>query len=80
VATEDIEQLAERLRTIESNLRRVLQSVNLEWMEPTPTDGVPPEVIELIKNGDRVGATKRYRELTGASLGEANDVVSKIAL
>jgi hypothetical protein len=75
---DDLKAIHEQLRRLESNLRRVLPLVDLEWAEPTPLDGVPPEVVELIKSGDRIGATKRYRELTGAGLSEANDIVSNI--
>jgi ribosomal protein L7/L12 len=73
-------RIAERLRTIESNLRRALQQLNLEWQEPSPTEGIPDEVVELVRAGDRIAAVKAYREITGASLGESNAVVQAIVV
>ena len=75
---EDLERINKRLRDIESNLQRVLTQLNMEWMEHQPTEGVPDEVIALANSGDKIGAVQRYRELTGSSLGEANEVVSAI--
>jgi ribosomal protein L7/L12 len=37
---------------------------------------VPPEVVALVRNGDRLGAIKLYRELTGASGNDAREVVN----
>jgi ribosomal protein L7/L12 len=79
MATEDdLQRIHERLRAIESNLRRALQQVNLEWMEPTAAEGVPEDVIELAKRGDKIDAIKRYREHTDAGLAEAKEIVDRI--
>ena len=40
-----------------------------------PGAGAPPEVVELAVAGDRMGAIRKYRELTGAGLEEASGVV-----
>ncbi len=40
-----------------------------------PGAGAPPEVVELAVAGDRMGAIRKYRELTGAGLDEASAVV-----
>ena len=56
----------------------MLQQLNMEWQEHTPTEGVPADVVALAQSGDKIGAVQRYRELTGSSLGEAKDVVSTI--
>jgi len=39
------------------------------------TEGVPQEVVALVRAGDMIGAIKRYRELTGFGLEEAKRVV-----
>jgi ribosomal protein L7/L12 len=39
---------------------------------------VPDEVVELAASGDRLGAIKRFRELTGASFGQASEVVDAL--
>ena len=41
---------------------------------PQPMD----EVAALVHNGNKIGAIKRYRELTGASLGDAKAAVDRI--
>ena len=78
VDDEDLERINKRLRDIESNLQRVLTRLDMEWMEHQPADGVPADVVALANSGDKIGAVQRYRELTGSSLGEANEVVSAI--
>jgi ribosomal protein L7/L12 len=77
---EEFLRINERLRSIESNLRRALQQLNLEWQEPSPTDGVPDEVVELVRAGDRIAAVKAYREITGESLGTSQQVVERIVI
>lgn len=77
---EDLLRINERLRDLEANLRRVLTHLDMEWQQPTPTEGIPEEVLALVRDGNQIEAVKRYRELTGCSLGEANDIVGKIVL
>ena len=77
---EEFLRINERLRSIESNLRRALQQLNLDWQEPSPTDGVPDEVVELVRAGDRIAAVKAYREITGESLGTSQQVVEGIVV
>jgi large subunit ribosomal protein L7/L12 len=38
-----------------------------------------PQVLELIANGRKIQAIKRYRELTGLGLKEAKDAVDRLA-
>jgi uncharacterized glyoxalase superfamily protein PhnB len=55
------------------------QSVNVEgavWEERDP--GLAPDVVELARAGNKLGAIKRYRELTGADLREARDVIESL--
>jgi hypothetical protein len=37
-----------------------------------------PELLEMVRSGDMIRAIKRYRELTGAGLGEAKDAVEQM--
>jgi ribosomal protein L7/L12 len=41
-------------------------------------DAVDPEVMELVQAGRHLEAVGRYRELTGASLEEAREVISRL--
>jgi ribosomal protein L7/L12 len=40
--------------------------------------GVPSEVVALARAGNAIAAIKLYRELTGAGLREAKDVVDSL--
>jgi large subunit ribosomal protein L7/L12 len=41
-------------------------------------NGVPSEVVALARSGNAIAAIKLYRELTGAGLREAKDVVDSL--
>jgi ribosomal protein L7/L12 len=38
-----------------------------------------PRVLQLLESGNKIGAIKLYRELTGVGLAEAKDAVERIA-
>lgn len=78
MADTDLDRVHEQLRSIESNLKRALRQLDLEWVEPSDAGDIPDEVVQLAKAGDVLSAIKRYRELTGVGLGEAKAVVEKI--
>jgi ribosomal protein L7/L12 len=40
--------------------------------------GVSPEVVGLVRAGDKIGAIKRHMELTGVGLKAAKDVIDGI--
>lgn len=69
----DVNRIFQRLALIEEQLKRVSEAVGVPYDDPT--DGVAPEVVELAKNGDRLGAIKLYRELTGASVDDAREAI-----
>ena len=69
-----VDQIFERLRKIEAQLSIVSEKVGVPYENPSAS--APPEVVELVQAGKRVDAIKRYRELTNASLEEAQSVVS----
>jgi ribosomal protein L7/L12 len=75
-ATAYIQQFFERFRAIEAQLALISEKLDLPY--ENPGDGVPAEVVELARAGERIDAVKRYRALTGASLDVAHDVVSKL--
>lgn len=39
---------------------------------------VPEDVLALVRQGNKIGAIKRYRELTGADLASAKDFVDQL--
>jgi hypothetical protein len=70
----DVNRISQRLALIEEKLKQLSEVVGVPYEDPA--DGVPPEVVDLVRNGDRIGAIKLYRELTGASGDDARDVVN----
>ena len=69
-----IQQTNARLAAIESFLSVLAGHAGIAYVNPTAT--LPPEVVALAQSGDRLGAMKMYRELTGAGLAEAQAIVA----
>jgi ribosomal protein L7/L12 len=69
-----IEQTNARLAAIELFLSVLASHAGIAYINPTAT--VPPEVVAMAQSGDRIGAMKLYRELTGAGLAEAQAIVA----
>ena len=73
-----IEVINKRLDWIEESLGRVIglqyTPMGREDHRPDETP-VPPEIQELVQAGKTKEAVKRYRELTGADLQQAQRVV-----
>ena len=72
-----------RLALLEQQVRLLSERVGV----PCPTfasdtstqfGGVPAEVVSLARGGNAIAAIKLYRELTGAGLREAKDVVDSL--
>jgi ribosomal protein L7/L12 len=75
----DLQRVNERLRALEWNTQRALAAAGLTWEEAPPVPGVPADVLELVRAGNTIAAIKRYRELTGAGLGEAKAAIEGLA-
>ena len=46
---------------------------------PGSTPGqVPEDVLALVRQGNKIGAIKRYRELTGCDLASAKDAIDRV--
>jgi ribosomal protein L7/L12 len=73
-----------RLALLEQQVRLLSERVGV----PCPTfasdvataghGGVPAEVVSLARGGNKIAAIKLYRELTGAELREAKDVIDSL--
>jgi hypothetical protein len=74
--TSFVDQIFERLRGIEAQLALLSEKAGVPY--EAPGDGVPTEVRELVENGDRLGAVRKYRELTGSEADVAKEVISKL--
>jgi ribosomal protein L7/L12 len=67
------QQVNERLARLEEQMALVSEKLGLPF--ELPTSDVPLEVVSLVREGKRLEAVKRYRELTGADFDEARSVV-----
>jgi len=65
--------IARRLRRLEEQVALLSEKLGVAFDDPAA--GTPPEVVELARNGRKIEAIKRYRELTGVGLAGAKDVV-----
>ena len=67
-----------RLRQLEEQVERLSSQAGMPWssaMTPGAGGGVDSEVVGPARSGQKIEAIKRYRELTGAGLAEAKQVV-----
>jgi ribosomal protein L7/L12 len=69
-----LEQIFDRLRALEAQMARVSEAAGVPY--DAPSAGAPQEVIDLVLAGDRIGAIKKYRELTGLGLDEAKEAIA----
>ena len=69
-------QIIERLQRLERNLARVAEAAGVELEDPAA--GVDPEVAELARQGDRMGAAKLLAERTGVGFVDAQRVVNSL--
>jgi ribosomal protein L7/L12 len=61
---------------IEDQLKRLSDVAGLPYATFAEELEVPDEVVQLAGSGDTIGAVKRLRELTGASVEQARDIVA----
>jgi hypothetical protein len=69
-------QLIDRLERMETQLRVLYERMGLEYDDGTA--GIPPEVVELARAGNRMRAAQLYSERTGREFVDAQRVVSRI--
>ena len=65
-----------RLRRIETQLQLISEHLGLPWEDRAGAS--PPSVVELVRAGQRAQAMQEYMRLTGASLRDAQVVVSRL--
>ena len=65
-----------RLAAIEETLKRICDTMGLPYSTWTEENGVPDEVIQLTAAGDKLGAIKQLRELTGIEFEKARAIVA----
>lgn len=84
-AAESIEAIEQRLALIEGRLEQLFEHLNLTPGGGEESGGAggeldpneDPEIQDLLAKGNRLQATKRYRELTGVSLEQAKQAIDR---
>jgi len=71
-----VDQIFKRLQRIEAQVALLSQKAGVPFEDPAAN--APPEVLELVRAGDRMGAIRKYRELTGAGMQEAQELVETL--
>jgi ribosomal protein L7/L12 len=71
-----VDQIFKRLDGIEDQLAILSEKAGVPYTRPGSS--APAEVKQLVQAGDRMGAIKKYRELTGGGLEEAQAVVAEL--
>ena len=69
-------QLQERVERLESQLRGVYDRLGMQYDDGT--EGMPPDVVDLARAGNRMRAAQVYSERTGCDFREAQVVVNRI--
>jgi hypothetical protein len=69
-------QLQERVQRLEEQLRAVYERLGMQYDDGTT--GVPNDVVELARAGNRMRAAQLYSERTGCDFREAQAVVNRI--
>ena len=69
-------QIMDRIQRLERNLERVAAAAGVDLEDPAA--GVDPDVAELARSGDRMGAAKLLTERTGVDFIEAQRVVNSL--
>ena len=69
-------QILERIQRLERNLQKVAAAAGVELEDPAA--GIDPDVAELARSGDRMGAAKLLTERTGVDFIEAQRIVNAL--
>jgi ribosomal protein L7/L12 len=64
-----------RLDRIEAQLKLIAQTEGVPYATYAESLNVPDEVVALARDGKQLDAIKRYRELTGANIDQAREVI-----
>lgn len=69
--------LQSHVRELEDKLQFLYRRLNIDYADPNSTER-SPQIQEALRRGDKIGAIKIYRELTGVGLAEAKQAVESM--
>ena len=70
--------LASRVRELEDKLQFLYDRLNIDYVDPGPAPTLSPQIQDALRRGNKIEAIKIYRELTGAGLAEAKQVIDQL--
>jgi len=68
--------LGQRMDHIEAQLSLIAKTVGVAYATYAESLNMPEDVVALVRAGKPLEAVARYRELTGANLDQARDVIA----
>jgi len=76
---QEIAEIKARLEKIEAQLGFLYRSLGIAMRE-APEWKASPELIELVRKGDKIAAIKVFREESGASLKDAKEFIESLSV
>jgi ribosomal protein L7/L12 len=73
----EVLELRQQVGKLARQIAFLLDHLGLEYHEE-PNAGVSPEIIELVRRGDTMGAINLFRRETGFGLKEAKDFIESL--
>jgi hypothetical protein len=69
--------LKARIEELEDRLKFIYRHLNLDFVDNNPDPMLSPQIQDTFQRNNKIEAIKIYRELTGAGLAEAKQVIDK---
>jgi hypothetical protein len=75
----DIEDIEQRLALVETRLEQLFKHLDLKPQEDAggADPAQDPEIQDLLAKGNKAQAVKRYREMTGAGIADAQHAIDQ---
>ncbi len=77
VTETEYQQLRARLNELEDRLKFLYRRFNIDYADPNTDPALSPQIQEALRRGNKIGAVKLYRELTGVGLAEAKQAIDR---
>jgi ribosomal protein L7/L12 len=76
-AESQVIKLNQRVATLEHQVEFLMKHLGVKY-DGAPDAGVSPEVMELVRRGDKLRAINAFREETGVGLKEAKEFIESL--
>jgi ribosomal protein L7/L12 len=78
-ADRELLEVKQRLALLETRLEQLFEHLDLKPRDPGGSDdpAADPEIQDLLAKGNQAQAVKRYRELTGVGIAEAQRAIEQ---